>query len=652
MTDASQKQGSGSAGAGARAGSGGGGGVGGEKQTHADADPILLSLFGQRFIAIAEAMGRVLEQTSVSTNIKERLDFSAALFSPDGSLVANAPHLPVHLGSMSYAVRWQIDHLKSKGERFQPGDVILANHPAAGGSHLPDMTVITPVFKEETGKGMDEIIFFCATRGHHADIGGILPGSMPPTSTHLREEGAAIFSFKIVSEGVFDHEGLEKLLVHDPAQYPGCSGSRCFRDVESDLKAQIAANQKGINLIQMLVEEWSLQTVQEYMSHIRANADYAVRNLLREVAHKQHTDELKAIDYMDDGTPIALSVKINKEEGSAIFDFEGTGPEVIFNFNCPRSVVASAIIYCLRSMVSQEIPLNQGCLEPIEIKIPKGCLLDPSDSAAVVGGNVMTSQRITDVVLRAFEACAASQGCCNNLTFGLGGRDEQGNHVEGFGYYETIAGGSGAGPSWHGTSGVHTHMTNTRITDPEIFERRYPVVLRQFSLRPNSGGAGKYTGGCGVIRDIEFLSPSIQVSILSERRVFAPYGLQGGQDAMRGRNSWIKRRREADGDLDRAAAASRGEGGKLKLVDRARTINLGGKTTARFGRGDRIVIETPGGGGWGPPGEAAGVAAGEEEEEEEEEKDGGMKSRTQAVGASSHRAWGSLADRSAAQLGA
>ncbi|KAE8271287.1 hypothetical protein A4X09_0g1032 [Tilletia walkeri] len=641
MADAAQKPSKSSVG-------GGGGGGGSKKQAgapDADADPILLSLFGQRFIAIAEAMGRVLEQTSVSTNIKERLDFSAALFSPDGSLVANAPHLPVHLGSMSYAVRWQIDHLKSKGQRFRPGDVILANHPAAGGSHLPDMTVITPVFKDEDQKeGDEEIIFFCATRGHHADIGGILPGSMPPTSTHLREEGAAIFSFRIVSEGVFDHDGLEKLLVHDPAQYPGCSGSRCFRDVESDLKAQIAANQKGIGLIQMLVEEWGLQTVQEYMSHIRANADFAVRNLLKEVANKQKTDELKAIDYMDDGTAIALSVKINKEEGSAIFDFEGTGPEVIFNFNCPRSVVASAIIYCLRSMVQQEIPLNQGCLEPIEIKIPKGCLLDPSDSAAVVGGNVMTSQRITDVVLRAFEACAASQGDCNNLTFGLGGRDEHGNHVEGFGYYETIAGGSGAGPSWHGTSGVHTHMTNTRITDPEIFERRYPVVLRQFSLRPNSGGAGKYTGGCGVIRDIEFLSPSIQVSILSERRVFAPYGLKGGQDAMRGRNLWIKRRREADGDLVRAHGDEDKEAKPKMMADKTRTINMGGKTTARFGRGDRIVIQTPGGGGWGPPGEAEGAA--------DEGQDGGMKGRTQAVGASSHRAWGSLADRSAAQLGA
>ncbi|KAK0548808.1 hypothetical protein OC844_006970 [Tilletia horrida] len=605
-----------------------------------DADPILLSLFGQRFIAIAEAMGRVLEQTSVSTNIKERLDFSAALFSPDGSLVANAPHLPVHLGSMSFAVRWQIDHLKSKGQRFQPGDVILANHPAAGGSHLPDMTVITPVFKENNDQ---EIIFFCATRGHHADIGGILPGSMPPTSTHLREEGAAIFSFKIVSEGVFDHEGLEKLLVHDPAQYPGCSGSRCFRDVESDLKAQIAANQKGIGLIQMLVEEWGLQTVQEYMQHIRTNADLAVRNLLREVADKQKTDELRAVDYMDDGTAISLLVKIDKKEGTAIFDFDGTGPEVIFNFNCPRSVVASAIIYCLRSMVSQEIPLNQGCLEPIEIKIPKGCLLDPSDTAAVVGGNVMTSQRITDVVLRAFEACAASQGDCNNLTFGLGGRDEQGNHVEGFGYYETIAGGSGAGPSWHGTSGVHTHMTNTRITDPEIFERRYPVVLRQFSLRPNSGGAGKFTGGCGVIRDIEFLSPAIQVSILSERRVFSPYGLKGGHDAMRGRNLWIKRRRQADGDLlpdddDKAGK----QGGASKREAQTRTINMGGKTTVKFGRGDRIVIETPGGGGWGAP----------EEVGQDDAHTADVQSRTQAQGAASHRAWGSLADRDAAQLGA
>ncbi|UZJ55354.1 hypothetical protein CBS101457_004674 [Exobasidium rhododendri] len=548
--------------------------------TKAEADPILLSLFAARFMSVAEAMGRSLQQTSISTNIKERLDFSCALFSPDGGLVANAPHLPVHLGSMSFAVQYQIARLKEgkhggdqdEDKGINKGDVILANHPSAGGSHLPDMTCITPVFDEE-GK---EIIFFTASRGHHADIGGILPGSMPPTSKDIFEEGAQIKSFKIVKKGVFDRKGLLFHLCEEPAKYPGCSGTRCLRDVESDLQAQIAANQKGINLIHGLVEEWGLKTVQDYMQFIRSNAELAVRNLLKEVSRKQGTKELQAIDYMDDGSPIQLKVTINAEDGSAIFDFEGTGPEVHANHNCPKSVVYSAIIYCLRAMVDQEIPLNQGCLVPIHVKIPEGSFLDPSDTAAVVGGNVLTSQRITDVVLKAFSACAASQGDCNNLTFGLGGTDEQGNHIEGFGYYETIAGGSGAGPSWHGTSGIHTHMTNTRITDPEIMERRYPVVLRQFSLREGSGGQGEFRGGDGVIREIEFLSKQIQVSILSERRVFRPFGMQGGEDAKGGVNVWV---RNQDG--------------------KQRNINLGGKTTAKFKRNDRIIINTPGGGGWG-----------------------------------------------------
>jgi len=261
------------------------------------------------------------------------------------------------------------------------------------------------------------------------------------------------------------------------------------------------------------------------MTHIRENAELSVRNLLRRVAAIQNATELHAIDYMDDGSPIELHITIDPQTGSAVFDFEGTGPEVCANHNCPTSVAYSAIIYALRCMVSEDIPLNQGCLAPIDVRIPQGSLLSPSDTAAVVGGNVLTSQRITDVVFRAFEAAAASQGDCNNLTFGTGGNDETGRLIEGFGYYETIAGGSGAGPSWHGTSGVHTHMTNTRITDPEIFERRYPVYLRQFGLRSGSGGRGHFVGGDGVIRDIEFLEPRMQVSILSERRVHRPYGL-------------------------------------------------------------------------------------------------------------------------------
>lgn len=555
-----------------------------------EADPVLLSLFSNRFMAVAESMGRSLQQTSISTNIKERLDFSCAIFAADGSLTANAPHLPVHLGSMSFAVKYQADHLHELGQgSFKRGDVVLANHPSAGGSHLPDMTCITPVFAPDR----DEIIFFTASRGHHADIGGILPGSMPPNSTNLFQEGAQIRSFKIVSEGVYDREGLVRVLVEEPSKYAGCSGTRCFRDVESDLKAQVAANHKGIQLLNDLVEEWGLETVQTYMTHIRENAELSVRNLLRRVAAIQNATELHAIDYMDDGSPIELHITIDPQTGSAVFDFNGTGPEVCANHNCPTSVAYSAIIYALRCMVSEDIPLNQGCLAPIDVRIPQGSLLNPSDTAAVVGGNVLTSQRITDVVFRAFEAAAASQGDCNNLTFGTGGNDETGRLIEGFGYYETIAGGSGAGPSWHGTSGVHTHMTNTRITDPEIFERRYPVYLRQFGLRPGSGGRGHFVGGDGVIRDIEFLEPRMQVSILSERRVHRPYGLQGGEPGSSGLNLWIKQRREEDGDL-----LEPDRDGHLP----PRVINLGGKATALFGMHDRIVVYTPGGGGFGTPG--------------------------------------------------
>ena len=539
---------------------------------------------------MAESMGRSLQQTSISTNIKERLDFSCAIFAADGSLIANAPHLPVHLGSMSFAVKYQADHLHELGQgSFKRGDVVLANHPSAGGSHLPDMTCITPVFAPDR----DEIIFFTASRGHHADIGGILPGSMPPNSTNIFEEGAQIRSFKIVSEGVYDRDGLVRVLVDEPSKYAGCSGTRCFRDVESDLKAQVAANHKGIQLLNDLVEEWGLETVQTYMTHIRENAELSVRNLLRRVAAIQNATELHAIDYMDDGSPIELHITIDPQTGSAVFDFDGTGPEVCANHNCPTSVAYSAIIYALRCMVSEDIPLNQGCLAPIDVRIPQGSLLSPSDTAAVVGGNVLTSQRITDVVFRAFEAAAASQGDCNNLTFGTGGNDETGRLIEGFGYYETIAGGSGAGPSWHGTSGVHTHMTNTRITDPEIFERRYPVYLRQFGLRPGSGGRGHFVGGDGVIRDIEFLEPRMQVSILSERRVHRPYGLQGGEPGSSGLNLWIKQRREEDGDL-----LEPDRDGHLP----PRVINLGGKATALFGMHDRIVVYTPGGGGFGTPG--------------------------------------------------
>ncbi|KAI5302113.1 hypothetical protein KEM55_001296, partial [Ascosphaera atra] len=309
---------------------------------------------------------------------------------------------------------------------------------------------------------------------------------MPPNSTELWQEGAAIEAEKLVSGGKFNEERMVELLLKEPAKHPGCSGTRCLEDNLSDLRAQIAANQKGISLINGLIHECGLKHVHTYMYAIQNTAEIAIKDLLKTTAQTLG-NTLHAEDCMDDGTPIVLTVKIDEEKGTAIFDFEGTGPEVFANINAPTSITHSAIIYCVRSLIRSDIPLNQGCLKPIDIRIPPNSLLSPSKDAGVVGGNVLTSQRITDVVLKAFKACAASQGCCNNLTFGTGGKNEKGEHMKGFGYYETIAGGSGAGPTWAGTSGVHVHMTNTRITDPEVFEKRYPAILREFSLRKGSG---------------------------------------------------------------------------------------------------------------------------------------------------------------------
>ncbi|EIW75632.1 Hydantoinase B oxoprolinase [Coniophora puteana RWD-64-598 SS2] len=614
-------------------------------------DPILLTLFANRFMSVAEAMGRVLQQTSISTNIKERLDFSCALFAPDGDLVANAPFIPIHLGAMSFAVKYQ---MKLHGKTLKPGDVLMTNSPHAGGSHLPDITIITPVFSPPA-EGQDSedpsgrsIIFFTASRGHHADIGGILPGSMPPTSTCLAEEGAEIVSFKIVDGGNFDQEGLHKRMIDIPAQYPGASGCRNIRDVESDLHAQVAANHKGVQLIQAIVDDYGLETVQSYMAHIRSNAEQCVRSLLKRVSADAPDGRrvLHAVDYLDDGTPIALKIDIDNQTGGAVLDFEGTGAEVRGNLNAPASVVHAAVIYCMRAMLGEDIPLNAGCLVPLEIKIPKKTVLAPSRTAAVCGGNVLTSQRIVDVVLHAFDSCAASQGCTNNLTFGQGGKNADGKAEQGWGYYETIAGGSGAGPGWHGTSGVHTHITNTRIGDAEILERRYPVLLHRFALRPGSGGDGEFKGGDGVIREFEFME-DMRVSILSERRTRAPYGLAGGHPAQMGRNTWIKQRRAADGDLptSRSEAESVANDTSKNIEEKAiadlaaqddtgpRHINVGGKATLMMGRGDRLLIETPGGGGWGVP------SADKERMEKEEGYRHGWEPR------------GSLAERAAKQAG-
>ena len=505
-------------------------------------------------------------------------------------------------------------------DRLSPGDVLVSNHPLFGGTHLPDITVITPAFAPDSSTN---IIFYVAARAHHADIGGILPGSMPPHSRELYQEGAAIKSEKLVTGGHFNEDLMTKLLYDDPAQYPECSGTRCLNDNMNDLKAQVAANQKGINLLSALICDYTEPVVQFYMHAIQSNAEQSVRRLLRSVSSRFAGRDLTAVDYMDDGSAIHLTITIDPKKGEAVFDFAGTGPEVYGNINAPEAVTYSAIIYCLRSLISEDIPLNQGCLVPIDVRIPKRSFLSPSDKAAVVGGNVLTSQRVTDVILKAFTACAASQGDCNNLTFGFGGNPnspsgtgEKKNPTKGFGYYETIAGGSGAGPTWDGTSGVHTHMTNTRITDAEVFERRYPVILRQFSLRSGSAGEGLHRGGEGVIRDIEFRIP-VQVSILSERRVYHPYGLEGGGDGGVGVNYWVRKVRS--GGKVRPPAAS---GDDMKEVQQdedededMRWISLGGKNTALMQSGERIVICTPGGGGWGEIGGERKVVKGRDEKE-------------------------------------
>ncbi|KAK4452425.1 5-oxoprolinase [Podospora aff. communis PSN243] len=559
-----------------------------------EVDPIMLSIFGHRFMAIAEQMGRALQKTSVSTNVKERLDFSCAIFDSTGGLVANAPHLPVHLGSMSTCVRRQAEIWKGK---LKKGDVIISNHPSYGGTHLPDVTLLMPAF-DEAG---ERILFYAASRAHHADIGGITAGSMPPHSRELWQEGASIKSEKLVGEGKFNEQRVIELFYKEPAQYPGCSGTRTLADNINDLRAQVSANQKGISLIESLIEEYGEDTVQFYMVAIQNNAELQVRNLLKTVSKRFEGKDLSAVDFMDDGSPIRLKITIDAEKGEAIFDFEGTGPEVYGNINAPEAISYSAIIYTLRCMISEDIPLNQGCLKPITVKIPPKSLLSPSDNAAVVGGNVLTSQRITDVIFKAFQACAASQGDCNNLTFGFGGNVTGQTEVKGFGYYETIAGGSGAGPTWEGIDGVHVHMTNTRITDSEIFERRYPVLLREFSIRKGSGGKGQHRGGDGVVRDIELRIP-LQVSILSERRVYRPYGMAGGEDAECGLNLWVRKVKKAswESSLRKLQGGDNVEG---EEEYEERSINLGAKNSAPMEKGDRVIICTPGGGGWGKIGE-------------------------------------------------
>ncbi|MCG8555850.1 MAG: hydantoinase B/oxoprolinase family protein [Proteobacteria bacterium] len=502
------------------------------------ADPVKLEVFNNRFMSIAEQMGHVLRRTALSTNIRERLDFSCAVFDVNGGLVANAPHIPVHLGAMSESIR----ALLASAARPRPGEVYASNNPAAGGSHLPDVTVITPVFD-----GRAELVFFTASRGHHADIGGSSPGSMPPSSKSLEQEGIVLRGLRLVRDGVFDDCALRAALSAGP--YPA-------RDVEqnlADLQAQIAANQAGAHLLHELMRQYGLEVVQAYMSHVQDNARAMVEEALRAFPDGRYV----FVDALDEGARIRVQLRVDGARLSV--DFSDTDPEVAGNLNAPRAVTLAAVLYVLRCLVNKPIPLNSGCLLPVAIEIPQGSLLSPSPHAAVAGGNVETSQRVVDVLLGALGLASASQGTMNNLTFGDCG----------FGYYETIAGGAGAGPSFHGASAVHTHMTNTRITDAEVLESRFPVRLIRFGVRRGSGGRGKLHGGDGVVRELEALA-RLHFSILSERRACAPFGLAGGQPGKPGRN----------------------------------LLNgqpLPGKVEFDAQPGDRITIETPGGGGYGRP---------------------------------------------------
>ena len=512
------------------------------------ADPIRLEIFNNLFASIAEQMGTTLQRTALSTNVKERLDFSCAMFSPRGDLVVNAPHIPVHLGAMGETVRRTL----ADNPDMAPGDVYITNDPYRGGSHLPDVTVISPVHHPETG----ELLFLTASRAHHAEIGGIVPGSMPPFSRNLAEEGVLIRNFKLVAHGQSREEELRQLLLS--GTYP----TRNVRDNLADIAAQVAANQSGARQLIELVRTHSQPVVQAYMGHIQRAAETKMRLALRRLPEGEYT----FTDHFDDGTP--LSVRITIAGDSAHVDFTGPGPLVAGNLNANTAIVTAAVLYVFRCLIREEIPLNAGVLAPVTITVPPSLLNppaheDPAQCAAVVGGNVEVSQKVVDVLLGALKLAAASQGTMNNLTFGNGR----------FGYYETICGGAGATPQTHGASAVHTHMTNTRLTDPEVLERRFPVRLWEFSIRPDSGGAGQHRGGDGIIRRLEFLEP-LRVSIISERRERGPFGLDGGTAGQPGRNLLCRAGSNTEEDL-------------------------GGKVQFDAQPGDQLTIQTPGGGGWG-----------------------------------------------------
>ncbi|KAF2164374.1 hypothetical protein M409DRAFT_25252 [Zasmidium cellare ATCC 36951] len=540
-----------------------------QKSTTYDAlNAVQLSVFAHRFMAIAEQMGNTLQRTSISSSIRERLDFSCAIFSPEGKLIANAPHIPIHLGSMQFAIQAQHRHWQ---EKLQEGDVCLTNHPEWGGTHLPDLTVVTPCFVDGS------IAFYVASRGHHTDIGGRGITSMMPESKQLWEEGINVESMKIASAGKFLEDDVRAAFLA-AGDHPGCASTRRIQDNLSDLKAQMSANQRGLTLIKKLCDEVGLPLVHQAMEGIQANAENAVRTFLREMSTK-HPEPLRAVDHYDDGTPIKLCITIDKESGSATFDFEGTGPQIWGNFNSPISITHSAVIYTLRCLLNLDIPLNEGCLTPVTIKVPKNSILNPGPGVAICGSTI-ASQRVIDTILKAFKACAAFQGCASSFGWGTGGRDPiSGAITPGWNFGEAIGGGCGAGPGWDGEHATQVHSTNTRMTDPEVVEKRTQVLVRRSVIRQGSGGKGKWNGGNGVTREIEARIP-LKFSILSDRRVFAPYGMSGGGDGMPGRNVAFKRD-PTSGDL----------------VE----VNLGGKAVIDLDAGEYIQISTPGGGGWGKP---------------------------------------------------
>lgn len=512
------------------------------------ADPVLLEIFNNLFMAIAEQMGTRLEATAQSVNIRERLDFSCAVFDADGNLVANAPHIPVHLGSMGATVK---EVIARRAGRMRPGQVYAVNDPYHGGTHLPDITVVTPVYAEAASPG-DPVLFFVASRGHHAEIGGTTPGSMPADSRSVIEEGVLFDNWLLVDDGHFRETPTRDLLTG--ATY----ASRSPDTNLADLRAQVAANQKGIDEIRSMIAHFGLDVVQAYMRHVQDNAEEAVRRVIDSLDDGEYRYE------MDSGATIAVRVSVDRAARAATIDFDGTSPQLATNFNAPSSVATAAVLYVFRTLVADDIPINDGCLRPLRITIPDGTLLSPAYPAAVVAGNVETSQAITGALLAALRVQAEGSGTMNNVTFGNAGHQ----------YYETLGCGSGAGEGFDGASVVQTHMTNSRLTDPEVLEMRFPVLLREYAIRHGSGGAGRWRGGDGGVRKIEFREP-MTVSVLTSHRRVAPYGMAGGHTGDLGRN----RVDRADGTV----------------------TELAGCDSTDLGPGDVLVIETPGGGGYGEP---------------------------------------------------